>query len=331
MGSDKLGVIVIGRNEGARLIDCLMSVKSEGMSGRTVYVDSGSSDRSVKAAEELGAVVIRLDLTQPFTAARARNEGFVALRTLNQNARFVQFLDGDCELVSGWLDKALSFIEERNDVAAVCGRRRERYPERSVYNRLCDIEWNSPIGEVFACGGDSFVRVDAFEEINGFNPELMAGEEPEMCARLRQRGWKVWRLDAEMTRHDAAMTQFSQWWRRAVRSGYGYAEGSTLCSQSYVWKREATRAIVWAGLVPALIATSALFYPSTLWLIFIYPLQVLRVALRRGPSNVESWIYALFITLAKFSEFQGIAKFYWHRLRGRKRELIEYKRINDRL
>jgi cellulose synthase/poly-beta-1,6-N-acetylglucosamine synthase-like glycosyltransferase len=267
-------------------------------------------------------------LTQPFTAARARNEGFVALKTLNHNAQFVQFVDGDCELVAGWLETALAFIEGRNDVAVVCGRRRERYPERSVYNRLCDIEWNSPIGEVLACGGDSLVRVKAFEEVDGFDPKLMAGEEPEMCARLRECGWKVWRLDAEMTRHDAAMLLFSQWWRRAVRSGYGYAEGLTPRSQSHVWQKEATRTIFWGGLLPLLIGFSALFYPSILWLTFIYPLQICRIALRRGPAKFESWICALFVMLAKFPEFQGIMKFYWHRSRGRTVELIEYKRIS---
>jgi GT2 family glycosyltransferase len=326
MNLDKLGVVVIGRNEGQRLIDCLMSLKVEKL--RVVYVDSGSTDGSVGAAKELGALVISLDLAQPFTAARARNEGFVALKTLNPDAKFVQFVDGDCELVAGWLDTALAFIEERNDVAIVCGRRRERYPERSVYNRLCDIEWNSPLGEVSACGGDCLVRGEAFEQVDGFDPKIMAGEEPEMCARLRACGWKVCRIDVEMTRHDAAMVRFSQWWRRAVRSGYGYAEGSTLRSPSNVWGKELVRAIIWGGALPLLIGFSALFYPPILWLTSIYLLQICRIALRNGPAKGESWICALFTTLAKFSEFQGIVKFYWRRWRGRTVELIEYKRIS---
>jgi glycosyltransferase involved in cell wall biosynthesis len=290
-----------------------------------VYVDSGSTDGSATAAEKLGAIVVELDMAQPFTAARARNEGFTALIARKPDLQFVQFVDGDCQVDSKWMDTALPFILGRKDIAVVCGRRRERYPERSLYNRLCDIEWNSPIGEVLACGGDSFVRVDAFKEVHGFRAQLVAGEEPELCARLRQKGWKVWRLDAEMTRHDASMTRFSQWWRRAVRSGYGYAELSTLGPPSSVYEREKTRAIIWGGLLPLVIVIGAAANPNILLAAIIYLIQIVRIALRKGPHKTDSWNYSLFITLAKFPEFQGIVKYYRRRWHGRAAELIEYK------
>lgn len=44
--------IVIGRNEGQRLIDCLGSLL--GQVRRVIYVDSGSSDGSVEAARARG-------------------------------------------------------------------------------------------------------------------------------------------------------------------------------------------------------------------------------------------------------------------------------------
>ena len=179
----------------------------------------------------LGATVVKLDTSRPFNAARARNEGFATLTAQNRNIRFVQFVDGDCELDGNWLATAVPFLSGRNDVGVVCGRRRERHPEKSVYNALCDLEWDTPIGEAAACGGDSLVRADAFKAVGGFDARLIAGEEPELCARLRQAGWKIWRLDAEMTCHDAAMTRFGQWWKRAVRSGYGYAQGAEFTSR----------------------------------------------------------------------------------------------------
>ena len=193
---NQLGIVVIGRNEGQRLTDCLNSLKSH--EGRVVYIDSGSSDGSISVAERAGALVVQLDATQPFTAARARNEGFKALVAAKPDVRFVQFIDGDCELVPTWFDTAVPFITDQKDVAVVCGRRRERFPERSVYNWLCEIEWNTPIGEALACGGDSLIRVDTFQEVGGFRPSLIAGEEPELCARMRKKGWKIWRLDADM-------------------------------------------------------------------------------------------------------------------------------------
>jgi glycosyltransferase involved in cell wall biosynthesis len=323
MSPDEIGVVVIGRNEGQRLIDCLNSIV--GHKGRVVYVDSGSTDGSTTVAEKLGAFVVRLDMAQPFTAARARNEGFAALMALEPNMRFVQFIDGDCEIDSKWMDAASSFISKRDDVAIVCGRRRERDLERSLYNRLCDIEWNTPVGEALACGGDSLMRVDAFREAVGFRPQLVAGEEPELCARIRQKGWKVWRLDAEMTRHDAAMTRFGQWWLRGVRSGYGYAELSSLGLPSSIYEKEKARALIWGGLLPLLILVGAAANSYFLWAAIIYLLQIGRIALRKGSAGTNSRIYALFMTLAKFAEFEGILKFYWRRWRGRAAVLFEYK------
>jgi glycosyltransferase involved in cell wall biosynthesis len=323
---DDLGIVVIGRNEGQRLIKCLTSLI--GREHVVVYVDSGSTDSSVSAAEHLGALVVKLDLAQPFTAARARNEGFKALMAARPDLRFVQFVDGDCELVPTWLDTALPFIANQKAVAVVCGRRREQFPERSVYNWLCEIEWNTPIGEALACGGDSLMRVDSCQEVGGFRPSLIAGEEPELCARLRKNGWKIWRLDADMTRHDAAMTRFSQWWLRAVRSGYAEAEVSRL----HLWsglaireKRAVASAVVWGGLIPLAIILGALFYPVLLAGTLIYPIQIWRIAVRRRAMGAGSWTYAIFMTVAKFAQLQGNLKYVWDCWRGRPVATIEYK------
>ena len=320
-----IGVVAIGRNEGERLISCLTSVKST--ADHIVYVDSGSTDGSTSAAEEIGAFVVALDLERPFTAARARNEGFAVLKALSPDVRFVQFVDGDCVVVRDWLDKARSFIEQRKDIAIVCGRRRERCPTATVYNQLCDLEWDTPIGEATACGGDALVRVEAFEAVGGFRPQLIAGEEPEMCLRLREIGWKIWRLDADMTRHDAAMTRFGQWWVRAVRCGYAYAEISRLhrTSPLGIWRRETIRAIFWGGLLPTSICVGALIHPAVLGGALTYFVQVFRIAFSRGPTRSQSWTYALFMMLAKPAEFLGILKFWWRKLRGQAATLIEYK------
>ena len=193
---------------------------------QVVYVDSGSTDGSLQWAKQAGVDTIELDVSVPFTAARARNAGFRRLRALAPDLKFIQFIDGDCELNRKWPDTALSFLGSHDHVCAVFGRRRERYPERSVYNLMCDQEWDIPLGEVKACGGDVMMRIDALDAGGGYREDLIAGEEPELCVRLRAAGWKIWRLDHEMTLHDAAMLHFSQWWRRQMRSGYAFAQGS---------------------------------------------------------------------------------------------------------
>jgi glycosyltransferase involved in cell wall biosynthesis len=321
-------MVVIGRNEGARLKSCFQSV---GSSCRLVYVDSGSTDDSVAVAEESGAVVVRLDPCKQFTAARARNEGFAALMKMNPNLLFIQFIDGDCELVSGWVETAASFLRERSDVAIVCGRRRELFPKESIFNQLCDLEWDTPHGEASSAGGDFLVRVKAFKDVGGFRPEIMAGEEPELCARLRERGLKIWRISAEMTKHDIRLKHFGQWWRRLVRSGYAYAEVSSILRSSpcQVYLRETTRAIFWAGVVPVFICVSTYFYPLMLCLALIYPLQAIRIAIQSRQDGLNPGSYAFFMIIAKFAEFQGIVRFFWRRVLGKTAEPIEYKGVPE--
>jgi glycosyltransferase involved in cell wall biosynthesis len=321
-----IGVVVIGRNEGMRLERCLASL-ADG-ADQVVYVDSGSTDGSVQRARSHGVEVLALDLSIPFTAARARNEGFACLLQLRPDLRLVQFVDGDCEVVPGWLASAQAFLDTHPAVAVVCGRRRERFPERSIYNLLCDLEWDTPVGEAKACGGDALMRVEAFMAVSGYRPGLIAGEEPELCVRLRARGWKIWRLDAEMTLHDAAMTRFSQWWRRCVRGGYAFAEGTYLHGYppERHWRRESLRAWLWGLGIPLVTLLLCAFVGSWgLLLLSIYPLQALRLARRGGRSLRENGLQAVFLVLAKFPEMVGQVRFLLDRLTASKSALIEYK------
>ncbi|KKB80639.1 glycosyl transferase [Devosia limi DSM 17137] len=319
-----VGVVVIGRNEGQRLVDCIDRLGE--LAGRSVYVDSGSSDGSQAMARARGVAVIDLDTTVPFTAARARNAGFSQL-TRDHDLEFVQFVDGDCMLDPAWIETARDFLDERPDVALVCGRRRERYPDRTIFNAMCDREWDGPIGEIAECGGDFLVRVKVFQAIGGFRPELIAGEEPELCVRLRERGGLVWRLPAEMTLHDANIVRLGQWWRRAVRSGHAFAEVSALHRDNAhgIWRRNVARALGWSAIAPTSLVLSAILGPSWLLLLLAYPADICRQAFRMGASDAQNWRAAAFSVLGKFAECQGIAQFYLETLAGRRAVLIEYK------
>lgn len=321
-----MGVVVIGRNEGLRLQRCLASLVDAAQ--QVVYVDSGSTDGSVSMAQALGVEVVELDMSIPFTAARARNEGFARVQRVLPSLRHVQFVDGDCEVVGGWLSKAQAFLDAHPEVAVVCGRRRERFPQHSIYNLLCDLEWDTPIGEAKACGGDALMRAEAFAEVSGFRPDLIAGEEPELCVRLRAKGWKVWRLPEEMTLHDATMTRFGQWWKRTLRGGYAFAEGAYLhgAAPEQHWLRESRRAWFWGlGIPLATVLASLVLGGAGLLLLLVYPLQVVRLARRGVGSARENWLQAFFLVLGKFPEMLGQLKFLLNRFGARKSALIEYK------
>ncbi len=318
------GAVVIGRNEGDRLIRCFNSVR--GRVAHIVYVDSGSTDGSVAAARAHGVHVVELDLNKPFTAARARNEGLAALLDLSP-VEYVQFIDGDCELQRGWLTVALPFLQSSKDAAVAFGRRRERFPEASVYNRLCDWEWDRPVGEAESCGGDALMRTRALQQVGGYNPNLIAGEEPDLCVRMREKGWRIWRLDHEMTLHDAAMTRFGQWWARTRRAGHAFAEGAALHGSGPTrhWVRETRKAVIWGLVLPSMIVLAALILgPWGLVGLAIYPLQLVRLALREGGGKA-AWERAFFLVIGKFPEALGVVQYWWGRLSGRRGRLIEYK------
>src|SRR6185295_73268 len=276
-------------------------------------------DESVALARARGAQVVELDAVSPFTAARARNAGFQRLLETQAQFDYVQFLDGDCELAPGWLECAAGFLSQHEDVAAVGGRLREKHPERTVYNLLCDIEWDAPRGAARSCGGIAMMRVDALVAARGFRGDLVAGEEPELCARLRAAGWRIWRLDAEMAAHDAAISRFGQWWRRTLRAGYAFAQNAALhgAPPERLGVRESRSAWFWGFALPLLtVATLPWLGAWALLIPAAYPLQVVRLALRGG-----NWWRALFLVLGKFPELAGQIRF---RLE-RHPHLIEYK------
>jgi len=320
--------VIIGRNEGERLVSCLESLLAS--LDVVVYVDSGSSDNSLEEASRRGVHCLPLDLSIPFTAARARNEGVEYLFKKHSDLKYIQFVDGDCEVQPEWVGEAQNFLDNNSQYAVVCGRRRERYPNNSIYNQLCDIEWNTPVDDALACGGDALVRAAAFKQVGGYRDDLIAGEEPEMCFRLRANGWKIYRLDAEMTLHDAAITHFSQWWNRAKRAGYAYAGGYDLHGRSAekFKRKQVFSIIVWAFMIPVIIILLAFQNYLLLGLFVIFPVQVLRLMLKeqsRLSSYKLAWFYALSNVVGKFPQFIGIVKFITNKMRGRKATLIEYK------
>jgi glycosyltransferase involved in cell wall biosynthesis len=322
-----VGVVAIGRNEGERLKQCLDSVV--GIVRQVVYVDSGSTDGSVEMARAMGVAVVELDMRFPFRAGRARNEGFQRCCELAPDLAYVQFVDGDCEVFTGWIEKAAAFLDTHPDVAVVGGRRHERFPEQSVYNMLMDIEWDThPIGEASACGGDALMRVDAVMAAKGYRTDLMAGEEPEMCGRLRAVGWRVWFLKDSMTLHDSAMLRFSQWWKRKLRSGYGAAQNVAVQGTvpEYRTIREWLSGWFWALCIP--IGVVALFPWWGAWsaaFLLLYVLQVFRLAMMGERSSRENWWNALSMVVGKFPQMLGQATFILHRVLGKEPGLITYK------
>lgn len=330
-GPADIAVVAIGRNEGERLKACLRSAFRQ--AATVVYVDSGSSDGSPGYARAAGCQVVELDASLPFSAARARNAGFAWLQEHRPDAALIQFIDGDCELADGWLEQGAAALAQHAEVAIVLGHVREFHPDSTVYNKMCDLEWQQTPGELLSSGGRFMIRAEVFRAAGGFRPEVVAGEEPEFCLRLRRLGWRILLLDVEMARHEAGIFSFAQWWQRTRRSGHAYAQVAALHggSDEHLYIRDCFRIRFWGLLLPlaALLLAPWSRGLSLLVLLGLYLLlgfRVYRYGRRRGWQPREARIYAWFTVLSKFPALQGMLDYYWRRLRKRPFTIIEYKK-----
>jgi GT2 family glycosyltransferase len=328
---DSCAIVVIGRNEGDRLLTCLESVRGADVS--VLYVDSGSSDGSAARAAPLCDQVIELDPARPFSAARGRNEGFAAALLRSPGIQWVQFIDGDCTLSPTWLRAATQAMAADERRAVVIGPLQELHPDASTYNRLCALEWKSPPGDLTnfgSLGGIMLVRASVFAQLGGFNEKVIAGEDSEFGVRVGEAGFKITKIAAGMATHDADIHRFGQWWTRTVRSGHATGQRFSLNGSGAArdCAREHRSVIFWGLALPA--AVLLLAWPTrgvSLLLLAGYVVLIKRVAayrLSRGDTAAEANLYARFNVLGKFAEGVGLLKFQVNRLFGRYR-IIEYK------
>ena len=330
-GAVVVAVVVIGRNEGERLMACLASLRSFGLV--VVYVDSGSSDSSAENAKPLCTQVLELDPARPFSAARARNEGFAVAMARQPQTEFVQFIDGDCTLLPGWIESAAQAMQAEITRAVVIGPLQERNPNASIYNRLCSLEWKSPPGELqnFGnLGGIMLVRASVFSALKGFNENVIAGEDSEFGVRVGAAGSKITKIATAMATHDADIHRFGQWWTRAVRSGHAIGQRFNLngLGAARDCAKERRSVIVWGLMLPALMLLLAwptrgasLLLCAGYW---VLAQRVARYRLAQGDSPADAQLYARFTTLGKIAEGLGLLKFQYNKLLSRYK-IIEYK------
>lgn len=329
---DRVGAVVIGRNEGERLKRSLSALC--GKVREVVYADSNSTDGSREAARAIGAVVVHLK-EGPFTPSRGRQSGFDALVEMRPDLDYVQFLDGDCVLDAAWLAKATAFLDSRPDVAAVFGRRREERLAATLYNRLIDLDWEHPPGEVVNFGGDVLVRAAAVRAAGGWSAATINAEDIDLSYRVRLHGGSIVRLADEMTLHDVRMTRFSEYWRRAVRAGYGYAEVGLRYARGpgRALLRRLASAFLYVVMLPLLLiagltghsafaAVAAFLYGRVVWV-------MARACRRKGATWRTALAYAFLNLACKAASLVGALRYFADRLSGRRvprSELVTYHR-----
>lgn len=338
----QLSVVIIGRNEGQRLVDCIRSVQAMNNSPENmeiIYVDSDSTDGSPERAKTLGVQVLVVHPERP-AAAIGRNAGWRAA-----TAPFILFLDGDTILNPDFVKAALPSFDDPV-VAVVCGHLRERFPYASLYQRVMDLDWFSQPGVSEFCGGIALIRRAVLEEVNGFDSRLIAGEEPEMCQRIRIHNYLILHIDQEMALHDLAITYWSQYWQRAIRTGHAYAEIFTLLRKSslatfyqnktegILWQHESRKNFFNAGILTGIfivgfIIALLLISPwPLLFSVLLFLLLSVRSAVKarwKSTNPMTLFLYGLHSQFQHIPIAIGQLSYYYNRWRGQHRRLIEYK------
>lgn len=317
--SAHVGVVVIGRNEGQHLLRALGSVGAQ--AGAVAYADSESTDDSVALVRERFPATLVVEMRaaeRSLSPSRGRNEGYAALRQRLPELRYVQFLDGDCELDPRWLSVAAGHLQAHPDVGVVAGRLRERDRERNAFHRLADMEWDQPPGEVNDMGGIMMVRVDTWERVGGQNPDIPAAEEREFCWRVIDAGWKVLRMAEDMALHDIDMASFVEWWTRSVRTGHAYAQGWWVHRDRWHLRHLLSYVAYGAALPGAAVGGAPLTLGASLSLLAAYPRlwrKIEQDRLARGDAPDDARLYAAANVLGKLAGAMGVAKFFGKTLR----------------
>lgn len=192
-----ISVIVIGRNEGARLDACLSSAQRalRMLSYELIYVDSRSTDDSVAIARARGARCFVLE-EEDTTAGLGRYAG-----TRAAHGEYLLFLDGDMQLQPGFVEQAMMRMAA-GGCDGVCGIREDRYMKGGTVVSVrenyfgCTQERTAP-----EFGGAIFLSAEALNRCGGWSTDTVACEEAELHARLLAAGCTIIELPVPMIIH----------------------------------------------------------------------------------------------------------------------------------
>jgi glycosyltransferase involved in cell wall biosynthesis len=237
----ELSVIVIGRNEAARIERCLRSVLAslENVGDyEVIYVDSASEDESVAIAARFPIRILQLRRHWTLTPSAGRFIGF-----RHAAGRFLAFVDGDTVLHPAWLGASCAFLRENPEFGGVAGAvdkacfSDDGSSAPADANRgRCDRQ--AVAASVPSLGGIATYRREAMEQAGTFNPFLPTGEECEVALRIRRAGYKLARIAAPMcVTHSLPPESIREIMRRSRAHLYDYGATLRYCLiNGFAWR-----------------------------------------------------------------------------------------------
>jgi glycosyltransferase involved in cell wall biosynthesis len=201
----ELSVVLISKNQAwniRRLIESVLEATSSIPSKEIILVDSASTDETVDLASRYPLSILRLQPYQRLSPAAGRYIGYK-----RSEGEFVLFLDGDMQLVQGWLAQALHVMRDTPRAGAMMSSRViDLLPSAAIEltalpQKMCTIAPKEVSFATFAAGGAALYRRSVLEHVGTFNPYLCSDEEPELYLRIRHAGYQILQLDFPIVRH----------------------------------------------------------------------------------------------------------------------------------
>lgn len=254
-----LSVIVKALNEEAKIAGCIESIlrETKDLECEIIIVDSLSEDATVSIAKQFPVRVVQFLDIEACGCGSAAQLGYQASK-----GDLIYLIDADMEMISGFLEKALSFLTNNPSVAGVGGivvdtshvtvAERKR---RARYSKIYDVV------EVKSLGGGGLYRRCAIEDVFYFSHRgLKAAEELELGLRLHSKGWRLARLPVPSVMHSGHQESYVQSMKRLWRNGRLGAYGVLI--RSSIGKNWFLKAVArcWFMFVPVVIILGSVFF-----------------------------------------------------------------------
>jgi glycosyltransferase involved in cell wall biosynthesis len=196
----RVSIVIKALNEEGKICEAIESCLAalESTPGEVILADSCSTDRTVELAGRYPITVVQF--------ARAADRGCGAgpqLGYQHSSGEYVYLMDGDMQLVPGFLEQALAFLAQHPEVAGVGGRVVEQNLDSLEYReRHARAAPHLKPGQVDRLDGGGLYRRRAIQE-SGYlsDRNLHSYEEFDLAVRLRALGWKLWRLPVDAVTH----------------------------------------------------------------------------------------------------------------------------------
>ncbi len=239
----RVSVIVCTYNGERTIRDCLEGLpKLDYPNFEVIVVNDGSTDATAAIVGEYG---VRLINTRKGGLAAARNCGLEAA-----TGDIVAYIDDDAWPDPSWLTYlAATFL--RTTRAGVCGPNLSPPEQGSIAAGVA----NAPGGPIHVLltddeaehipGCNMAFRKTCLQAIGGFDPQFrVAGDDVDVCWRLRQQGWTLCFSPGAMVWHRRRNSVGAYW-----RQQRGYGEAEALLERKWPERYNLAGHLSWAGRV----------------------------------------------------------------------------------